>query len=360
MKAALVIDKKLTVEDIAEPTPAAHELLVSSLVCGICGTDLHCVHSAKEMGDASVRALGKAIVDPSQPISLGHEFCAEVLEPAKGDNRFKTGDRVVALPFLAREDGMVFIGSAPSHIPGGFSQRMTIDSRMTFAVPNGLSSEMAALTEPMAVALHAVNQAKVTQRDVPLVVGCGPIGLAIIAVLKMRGIQPIVAADVSAGRLAQAQKLGADVVVNPRQQSPYEAWEQAAQTDDADLFGAISPMLGGAGRRPSVIFECVGVPGMIQQVMAGAVYGARIMVVGLCMQADQIEPVFPVMKELNVGFSSFYSGEEFAQTLHHLAEGQLEANAMITDDLPLSQITTAFEQLATPQDQIKIMIRPNA
>lgn len=359
MKAALVIDKKLSIEDIAEPIPAAHEMLVSSLVCGICGTDLHCVHAAKEMGDASVRALGKAIVDASRPISLGHEFCAEVLEPVKGDPRFKTGDRVVALPFLAREDGMIFIGSAPSHIPGGFSQRMAIDSRMTFAVPNGLSSEMAALTEPMAVALHAVNQAKVTQRDVPLVVGCGPIGLAIIAVLKMRGIQPIVAADFSAGRLAQAKKLGADVVVDPRQQSPYEAWEHAAKTEDTELFGAISPMLGGAGRRPSVIFECVGVPGMIQQVMAGAVYGARIMVVGLCMQADQIEPVFPVMKELNVGFASFYSGEEFAQTLHHLAEGELDANAMITDDLPLSQITHAFEQLATPQDQIKIMIRPN-
>ncbi|WP_339515614.1 zinc-binding dehydrogenase [Pseudomonas sp. RL_15y_Pfl2_60] len=360
MKAAVVIDKKLTIEDIAEPIPRPHELVVSSLVCGVCGSDLHCVHSAKEMSDSSLRALGKAIVDPSQPISLGHEFCAEVLEPLKGDSRFKTGDRVVALPFLAREEGMTFIGSAPTDIPGGFAQRMIIDSRMALAVPNGLSSEIAALTEPMAVALHAVNQAKVTQRDVPLVVGCGPIGLAIIAVLKMRGIQPIVAADFSAGRLAQAKKLGADVVVDPRQQSPYAAWEQAAKTDDAELFGAISPMLGGAGRRPSVIFECVGVPGMIQQVMAGAVYGARIMVVGLCMQADQIEPVFPVMKELNLGFASFYSGEEFAQTLHHLAEGELDASAMITDDLPLSQIADAFEQLATPQDQIKIMIRPNA
>lgn len=360
MKAALVIDKKLTVEDIAEPTPTANELLVSTLVCGVCGTDLHCVHGAKEMAESSERAIGRTIVDPSRPISLGHEFCAEVLEPVKNDPRFKTGDRVVALPFLAREEGMTFIGSAPTNIPGGFSERMLIDSRMTFKVPNGLSSEIAALTEPLSVALHAVNQANVTQRDVPLVIGCGPIGLAIIAVLKMRGIQPIVAADLSAGRLAQAKNLGADIVVDPRQHSPYDAWEKAAQTDDSELFGAISPMLGGAGRRPSVIFECVGVPGMIQQVMVGAVYGARVMVVGLCMQPDQIEPVFPIMKELTFGFASFYTSEEFAQTLHHLAEGELDASALITDNLPLSQISHAFEQLATPQDQIKIMIRPNA
>lgn len=360
MKAALVINKKLTVEDIAEPIPAPNELLVRSLVCGICGTDLHCVHAAKEMGDASERAMGKSIVDATQPISLGHEFCAEVLEPLKGDSRFKTGDRVVALPFLAREDGMIFIGSAPTHIPGGFSERMTIDSRMTFKVPNGLSNEMAALTEPMAVALHAVNQAKVNERDVPLVIGCGPIGLAIIAILKMRGIQPIVAADFAEGRRKQALKLGADVVVDPRSESPYTAWEKAAATTDSNLFGAISPMLGGAGRRPSVIFECVGVPGMIQQVMAGAAYGARVLVVGLCMQPDQIEPVFPVMKELTLGFASFYTPEEFAQTLSHLAEGELEASAMITDSIALSQIAGAFEQLAKPQDQIKIMVRPDA
>jgi len=359
MKAALVINKKLQVGDISEPTPAAHELLVKSLVCGICGTDLHCVHHAQEMAEASKRAIGLPLVDPSRPITLGHEFCAEVLEPLKGDARFKTGDRIVALPFLPRDQGMLFIGSGTEHLPGGFSQRLTVDSRLAFAVPNGLSSELAALTEPMAVALHAVNQSKLEWRDVPLVIGCGPIGLALIAVLKMRGVQPIVAADFSPARRELARQLGADVVVDPREQSPYQAWEDAAHTDDAGLFGAISPLLGGAGRRPSVIFECVGIPGLIQQVMAGAPYGARVVVVGLCMEVDRIEPVFPFLKELHVSFASFYSPEEFAQTLRYLAEGELKAQPLITANLPLEQITSAFEQLASPQEQIKILIRPN-
>ncbi|MBM7061842.1 zinc-binding dehydrogenase [Pseudomonas sp. UL073] len=360
MKAAMVIDKKVSVADIPEPVPAANELLVRSLVCGICGSDLHCAHFAQEMADTAQRAVGMALLDPQQPISLGHEFCAEVLEPVKGDPSFKTGDRIVALPFLLRDSGLAFVGTGPAHVPGGFAERLTVDNRLSFVVPNGLSNELAALTEPMAVALHAVNQANVSVRDVPLVIGCGPIGLAIIAVLKMRGLQPIVAADFSAARREQARQLGADLVVDPREQSPYQTWEEAARTDDSTLFGAISPLLGGAGRRPSVIFECVGVPGMIQEVMTGAPYGARIMVVGLCMEPDRIEPASPILKELNVGFASFYSPQEFAQTLRHLAEGELDVGAMITANLPLAQIGEAFEQLAKPQDQIKILIRPGA
>jgi threonine dehydrogenase-like Zn-dependent dehydrogenase len=243
-------------------------------------------------------------------------------------------------------------------IAGGFAQYMPLADRMLLPVRNGLSAQKAALTEPIAVGWHAVQSAELTPNDVPLVVGCGPVGLSVIAGLKIRGMHPIIAADYSPGRRELALKMGADIVVDPAATSPYETWRQTATPEGfedsryAQLFG-LGPRL-----RPAVIFECVGVPGVIQQILEGAPASARVVVVGVCMETDRIQPFFGIVKQVNIQFVLAYTPDEFAASLHHIAEGQVDVDPLITGTVGLSGVDGAFAALANPEQHAKIIVDP--
>ncbi len=114
----------------------------------------------------------------------------------------------------------------------------------------------------------------------------------------------------------------------------------------------------GPALRPAVIFECVGVPGVIEQIMVSAVSGARIVVVGVCMQRDSFEPMFGINKELNVQFVLGYSGDEFAATLRHIAEGELPVAPLITGTVGVEGVADAFAALASPDTHAKILVEP--
>src|SRR5262249_16507329 len=225
-------------------------------------------------------------------------------------------------------------------------------------VPNGLSAEHAALTEPVAVGWHAVQFARLGSDDVPLVIGCGPVGLAVIASLKIEGAHPIIASDFSPARRALAARMGADIVIDPGSASPYTRWTDAATPAgyDPSRFARLFDL--GPRQRPGVIFECVGVPGVIQQVMEGAPAGARIVVVGVCMQTDRFEPFFGIVKQVNMQFVLGYTGEEFAESLRHLAEGRVDATALITGTVGLDGVADAFTELGNPERHAKVMVDP--
>jgi threonine dehydrogenase-like Zn-dependent dehydrogenase len=202
-------------------------------------------------------------------------------------------------------------------------------------VPNGLATEQAALTEPMAVGLHAVNKARLQAGDSALVIGCGPVGLAVIAALRLRGVRPIVAADFSPRRRELAVALGADTVVDPSPVLPAERWRAA-----------------------TVVFECVGVPGVIDQIMEHAPKGARVVIVGVCMEPDTIHPLRGISKELNLQFVLGYDGEEFAETLRHIAEGVIPTAPLITGKVGVNGVAEAFTALASPERHAKILVEP--
>ena len=127
----------------------------------------------------------------------------------------------------------------------------------------------------MAVGLHAVAKANLAEGDLPLVIGCGPVGLAVIAGLKLAGAAPIIAADFSPKRRALAEGLGADIAVDPAQTSPYRKWGELAIPEGGEADSPLSTMMGvGPQLRPGVIFECVGVPGVLQQILEGATRSA--------------------------------------------------------------------------------------
>ena len=210
----------------------------------------------------------------------------------------------------------------------------------------------------MAVGLHAVAKANVGERDVPIVIGCGPVGLAVIAGLRLAGLNPIIAADFSAKRREMAQRMGAHIVLDPADSSPYEEWREVAVPKGIDLSNPMVAMMSADQSRPGVVFECVGVPGLIQQVMDGAPRGARIVVVGVCMEADRIEPIIGINKELSLQFVLAYSPTEFADTLRHIAEGEIDVEPMITGKVGVAGVAGAFEDLASPDHHAKILVEP--
>jgi threonine dehydrogenase-like Zn-dependent dehydrogenase len=199
---------------------------------------------------------------------------------------------------------------------------------------------MAALTEPLAVGVHAVAKSRIAGGDSAVVLGCGPVGLACIAELRMRGIGPIVAADFSPKRRQLAEQLGADVVVDPSEISAIEAWRKID------------------GVRPLVIFEAVGVPGMIEQAMRMAPKDARILVVGVCMQEDHIHPMLGIGRELNIQFALGYNPMEFGDALTAIAEGRVDLSPWLTGTVGIDDVPQAFADLGNPEAHAKILVVP--
>ena len=356
MKAVVMRDKQLLVESIQAPTPGAGEVLVKTLACGICGSDLHMFHHCEHVLANFKRGNIPVVFDVRQDVVFGHEFCAQILDHGPGsDKKLKVGTRVCSLPFVITPSSFDHVGYS-NRYPGGFGEQMVLSESMLVPVPGDLPAEIAALTEPVTVAVHAVNRAQLAGDEVPIVIGCGPIGLAMITVLKSRGIGPVIASDFSAKRRALAEKMGADVVVNPAEQSPYQSWLQVAAPSGYDINGPMALFGLGPQPKPCVVFECVGIPGLIQQVIQNAPPRSRLIVVGVCMESDTIEPLIGIGKEMNVHFSFGYSGEEFAQTLHDLADGRLDATPLITGTVQMAGVAEAFSALGKPDEHAKVMI----
>jgi len=180
----------------------------------------------------------------------------------------------------------------------------------------------------------------------------------VINALKVKGVAPIVAADFSAARRELALQLGADVVINPSEHSPYDSWREAAAASAQSQLVEANPLTGERQLPPGVFFECVGVPGVIDQMMVGAERGARFIVVGVCMESDPIRPLLAISKELSLQFVLGYSPEEYALTLQHIAEGRMPVEPLITGHVGLDDVAQAFVDLGNPEKHAKIIVEP--
>jgi len=353
VRAAVMRNKELVVDDVVDPTPRPGQVLVRTVACGICGSDLHALQHGHLMVEMSEQSAGAApmemgmpvhIMDLGRDVVMGHEFVAEVVELGENVGNSKVGDLVVSMPMTFDERGIFPIGYSNDY-PGGYGELMALSDMLSIRVPNGLSAEHAALTEPMAVGVHAVNKSAIVHGEAAVVLGCGPVGLAVIADLHRKGIEPIIAADFSATRREMARVLGAHEVVDPRQEPAVDAWRRV------DARHA---------NRNLIIFEAVGVPGMIDAAIAAAPRNARILVVGVCMQSDQIRPMLAIGRELLIQFALGYDPMEFADTLRAIAEGELTAGPMITGRVGLDDVPKAFSDLADPDAHAKILVIPEA
>lgn len=352
MRAVVKRGQRLELDRIVEPVPDKGQVLVRTLRCGICGSDLHALRHMDRM--VAERSDGPA--RPLPDMVMGHEFCAEVLDYGPDTpHRLKPGTRVVSVPVTNSSKGYHPVGYSP-RAPGGFAEMMLLDERLLLEVPNGLSDDLAALTEPFAVGAHAVAKAALEPGSSSLVIGCGPVGLAIIAALKIVGKGPVIAADFSPRRRAEAERMGADVVVDPALVGPHTKWaDYGIPATEAEAH--IARMAGQVHARP-IVFECVGVPGMVQRVIEDCPPGAQIVVAGVCMEPDTFRPSMAITKQLNLEFVYGYSPDEFAATLRDIAEGRIDGSHIITGTVGLEGVPQAFEDLGDPENHVKIMVDP--
>jgi threonine dehydrogenase-like Zn-dependent dehydrogenase len=357
MRAVVRRNKQLVCDEIGELEPAEGQVLVKTLACGICGSDLHALHHMEHMIELSRRAGGvDGGFDPTADTVFGHEFCAEILDHGPGSAKtLKAGTRVVSVPATMTAGGVELLGFS-NRLPGGFAERMLLSEALILEVPNGLATDQAALTEPFAVGLHAVAKARMDANSVALVIGCGPVGLAVIAALKAQGHGPVIAADFSPRRRAAAERLGADIVLDPAKESPHDRWE-ALGVPKARGAQQMIRMMGGSFGRP-VVFECVGAPGVVQALIEAAPAGAQIVVAGVCMETDRIEPSIAITKEIELTFVFGYTPEEFADTLRHIAEGLIDVSGLVTSKVGLDGVAQAFVDLGDPEAQVKILVEP--
>ena len=382
MRAVVCHNTELGVQDVPEPTPGRGQVRVEVVRCGICGSDLHARHGFDEWADMAEQLGYDRFGRAAEHVVMGHEFSGRVAEYGpKTKHTLPEGTPVVALPMLRNHDaGVVDLTGLSPYAPGAYADQLLVEQSLMLAVPNGLDPEVAALTEPMAVAYHAVRRGEVSKKQVAVVIGCGPIGLGVILMLKATGVKTVVASDPSSSRRALAKECGADVVVDPTEESPFATGAKRHITSVPDLIELAVSSVEGMQRLPinwwhtyriaekagladpkhPVIFECVGAPGIIQGLFTGAPLYSRIVVVGVCVGEDRTTPAMAVNKELDLRFVFGYTPLEFRDTLHLLANGKVDPRPLITGTVGLGGVEAAFAALAHDPSHAKVLIDPSA
>jgi threonine dehydrogenase-like Zn-dependent dehydrogenase len=380
MRAVTCRQAELEVVDVPDPVPGRGQVRLEVVRCGICGSDLHARHGIDEWAQLTDRLGYHRFGRSHEAVVFGHEFSGTVAEYGPGTRgSVATGAPVVALPLIRNPAGIDTVGLSTA-APGAYAEQVLVQESLMLPVPNGLSAEIAALTEPMAVAWHAVRRGEVGKRDVAVVVGCGPVGLGVILCLKAQGVRTVVASDFSPGRRALATACGADVVVDPAEGSPFAGGaDRGHLTNAPDAFELavgtkeklsrlpvgwwhvwrLGERLGAGPKRP-VVFECVGLPGVIASIIDDAPLFSRVVVVGVCVGEDRFTPAMAINKEIDLRFVLGYTPLEFRDTLHLLAEGKIDPRPLVTGTVGLDGVDAAFAALADPEAQAKVLIDPRS
>ncbi len=337
MRAAVLYDRAFRVEDRPQPVPGPGEVLLKTRLCGICGSDLHLFKHAAEIARLGAE-MGAPAQDMTSGLVLGHEYVAEVVRFGPDTvQALQPGDRVVSVPFLIR-DGVPMPIGAHVAVTGAYAQYFLATEALLLKVPETVPDAAAALVEPLAIAVHAVAKSPLAGDSHAVVIqGCGPIGLAVAAVLKMHGVASVTGVDFSPRRRGLALAMGASAAVDP---------------------GAASPFAGLPPGRPVLVFDCTGAKGVLARTIREAPQGAHIIVAGIAPGEETISPTIAIAKELAIQFVIYYAPEEFAEALQAVSDGKLNWQPLVSATVGLSGVATAFDELADPERHAKVMIDP--
>jgi threonine dehydrogenase-like Zn-dependent dehydrogenase len=316
------------IDDVAEPQPGPDDALVRIVACGICGTDVSYVH----MGGFTGR-----------PMPLGHEMAGVVEWVGARVDTVAVGDRVIVCP---TDLGSGSLGSGGDE--GGLTPLLLVreaaDPRRLFRVPDAMSLQTAALAEPLAVGMQAVNQAEVAVGDKVAVFGCGPIGLMSIATLTDRGIDDVVAIDLSPTRLALASELGAGHTIDP---TTVDVWSELKR-----IHGE-APFMFGPTAATDVFIEASGADSVIGDVLQHGRFGGRLSIVALHYRPVPTNYVNLLMKQFTIR-GSFEYPERFEDAVELLARRDL--SSVITHTMPLDRFGDGLALLESSKDCGKVMI----
>ena len=338
--------ESLEVQQMPTPEPKAGEVLLKVRGCGICGSDVH-----GWLGKTGRRLW---------PMTMGHEFSAEVARCGAGANRFKPGDGVIVQPInfcgecVNCKKGLTmlclnkrFFGVLD--VDGAMAEYVAVPEKLLYPLPEKLAAmegskgyHIGAMAEPYAVAYGAVKKAgDLTGKDV-MIVGAGMIGLCILQLVKLKNPAQIIVSDLSDVRLERAMKLGATHTVNSRHEDIYESISK--YTD---------------GRMIDTSFEAVGVePTANQSIKALKIAGTAVWV-GMSQKEMTINMQDIVCSARNVLGSFNYTHKEFGEVVELLGTGKLATDKIISKVVSLEEAPQAFEDLlSTPDQFLKIVIDP--
>ncbi|MBL7552990.1 zinc-binding dehydrogenase [Frankia sp. AgB1.9] len=353
MRAAVLRGGTVEARVVADPVPGPGQLLVRSLACGICASDLHFMdHLDAGVDDDS----GMSTYDPDVDIVMGHEYCAEVVDYGPDTaRRIPVGTRVSSLPVLATPTGRKIIGQNPES-PGGFGEYFLITEAITRVVASDLPSEVVCVADAISVGWSAASRAQVTTSEVPLVIGCGAIALSAIAQLRRLGVGPIVAVDFVASRRATALAMGADVVVDPAEISPFQAWRDVA-------YGSAESMrelMALAGLPGCVVFECVGIPGVLDSIIKGCERGTRIYSVGGPPEGDHLHTLTAKRKGLNIQFGGGPSMDHWDEAFEAVCSGSLDVTPLLGRTIGLDEVADGLAAARDANGPVRIIVTPSA
>jgi len=326
------LHQPLVVEDLADPTPLAGEVVVKVARCGICGSDLHMAEDA---------AFGACPGDV-----FGHEFAGEVVALGKEAEGLALGDLVSVIPLKSCGTcahclvGEVQWCAGFGLQGGGYAEYAVTRPNQCVRLPQSASLADGAIIEPLAVALHGVRLSGLAPGDNVLVLGAGPIGLAVAFWARRMGAARVVVQDIADWQSARALQMGADGFV----------------VDPADPVGGSDRAFGGA--KADVVFECVGVPGLIAQAVSQVRNRGTVLLLGLCTRPDTIDTFAMLQKEVRLVTSAFFTRADFEDALDALSAGAVEPRAMISGTIPLADVPQMFESLKTRTNQCKVLIAP--
>jgi (R,R)-butanediol dehydrogenase / meso-butanediol dehydrogenase / diacetyl reductase len=315
-------------DDVPDPDPGPRDALVRIAACGICGTDVSYVH----MG-----------MTPGHPIPLGHEMAGVVEWTGDEVASVAVGDRVVVCP---KGEGGSPMGTGGDQ--GGLTPLLHVpeaaSGRRLFRVPDDMALTTAALAEPLAVGMQAVNQSEAAPGERVAVFGCGPIGLTAIATLADRGVHDVVAIDLSPARLDLATDVGAAHVLDARE---VDVWEELKR-----LHGT-EPFMFGPTAATDVFIEASGADSVIGDVLQHGRVGGRLAIVALHYRPVPTNYVNVLMKQFTIRGSMEYP-ERFEDAIEMLARRDL--SGLITHTLPLEQFGEGLAVLEGSKDCGKVMI----
>jgi (R,R)-butanediol dehydrogenase/meso-butanediol dehydrogenase/diacetyl reductase len=333
MKAAVCqgLHQPLVIADLADPTPGDGEVVVRVGRCGICGSDLHMTE------------------DPAYGIKpgdvLGHEFAGEVVALGRGAEGLALGDLVSVIPLASCGHCASCLAGELAWCAnfglqgGGYAEFATTRPNQCVRLPRSASLADGAIIEPLAVALHGVARSGLKPGDKVLVLGAGPIGLAVAFWARRLGAGRVAVQDIATHQQERALAMGAGAFV---------------VTPDDPIRGSDHAL----GGKADIVFECVGIPGLIAQAVDQVRGRGTIVLLGLCTRPDTFNSFAMLSKEVTLVTSAFFTRGEYEAALDALDAGAAEPRMLVTDTIGLDAVPVGFEALRRRTHQCKVLIDP--
>lgn len=319
-------------DDVAVPQPGANDVVVRVEACGICGSDLGYI------------ALGGTSGPVSEPMPIGHEFAGIVERVGRDVQGIEAGQRVAVNP-----DDRNIGNGGPEGAMAPFI--LVPDAKIgssIYPVPADVAPELAALAEPLSVALHGINLVDVKQTDKVAVIGAGPIGLCAVAMLRHRGVKNIAIIDREDSRLERARQLGADTTINAATGSMTEELAQAHGEGSR---------LGMRYIDTDVFIDAAGAPAALTEVIALAKFRARISVIALYKKPCPVDLFKMMMNEIMlIGSIALGRYAEFGEAIDMITAGEIDLSPMISHRIPFGRFNEALDTARDAAKSAKVIL----